>query len=222
MSKLSSLQPLLTAGLLLAQFGGPKLMAANNFPEPAVNTAAAAAGTKEKAVFAGGCFWGVEAVFESMKGVSDVVSGYAGGKKLTANYEMVSTGITGHAESVEVTYDPSKVTYGQLLKVFFSVVHDPTELNRQGPDTGSQYRSAIFYMNEDQKKVAEAYIHQLEAAQIFKKKIVTQVVPFQAFYLAEEHHQNFIERNPTYPYVVYNDLPKLRALKKQYPELAKK
>ena len=222
MIKLSSLQPLLMAGMLLAQFGGPKLMAANNFPEPAVKTAPAAPGTKEKAVFAGGCFWGVEAVFENMKGVADVVSGYAGGKKSTAHYEMVSTGVTGHAEAVEVTYDPSKVSYGQLLKVFFSVVHDPTELNRQGPDSGTQYRSAIFYINEEQKKVAEAYIQQLEAAQIFKKKIVTQVVPYQAFYLAEEHHQNFIERNPNYPYVVYNDLPKLRALKKQYPELAKK
>ena len=219
--RFSSIQPLVLAGLMFAQFGGARLAGAT-FPDPAMNTAAAAPGTKEKAVFAGGCFWGVEAVFESMKGVSDVISGYTGGKKGTAHYEIVSSGLTGHAESVEVTYDPSQVSYGQLLKVFFSVAHDPTEVNRQGPDSGTQYRSAIFYMNDEQKRVSEAYIQQLEKAQLFHKKIVTQVVPLQAFYLAEEHHQNFIARNPDYPYVVYNDLPKLRALKKQYPELVGK
>lgn len=177
---------------------------------------------KESIVLAGGCFWGVEGVFERIKGVKDAVSGYAGGKEVTAHYEIVSTGRTGHAESVKVTYDPSQITLGQLLKVYFAVAHDPTELNRQGPDEGTQYRSAIFYTSPEQKRVAEAYIQQLEAAKVFHSKIVTQVVPLPAFYPAEEHHQHFLDRNPNYPYIVYNDIPKIKALQKQFPQLCKK
>jgi len=175
------------------------------------------------AVFAGGCFWGVEGVFEKLKGVSNAVSGFAGGnKKPAGGYEEVSTGRTGHAESVQVTYDPSVITYGQLLQVFFSVAHDPTELNRQGPDEGTQYRSAIFYANEDQKRVAEAYIQQLTDAKAFKHKIVTQVAPLTGFYPAEAYHQHYLQRNPNQPYIVYNDLPKIRELQKQFPELVAK
>jgi peptide-methionine (S)-S-oxide reductase len=170
-------------------------------------------------VFAGGCFWGVEGVFEHVKGVKEAVSGYAGGNKMTAHYEIVSTGRTGHAESVKVTYDPSQVSFGKLLQVFFSVAHDPTELNRQGPDEGTQYRSAIFYSNDAERKVAEAYIEQLNGAKVFKHKIVTQLTQLDGFYAAEDHHQHFLEHNPTYPYIVYNDLPKVRELKKQFPEL---
>ncbi len=192
------------------------------FPDAAQDTPLAANRGHEKAVLAGGCFWGVEAVFEHLKGVTNVVSGFAGGEKSTAHYETVSSGRTGHAESVEITYDPSKITYGQLLKVYFSVAHDPTELNRQGPDTGTQYRSAIFYMNDDQKRVAEAYIHQLEDAHVFSRPIVTQVVPFHGFYAAESYHQHFLDRNPDNPYIMYNDLPKLAELKKQYPQMCKR
>lgn len=190
------------------------------FPEPAIDVPASAG--KQTAVLAGGCFWGVEAVFEHLKGVTNVVSGFAGGDKSTAQYETVSTGKTGHAESVKITYDPAQITYGQLLKVYFSVAHNPTELNRQGPDTGTQYRSAIFYMNDDQKKVAEAYIQQLENAKVFSKRIVTQVVPFEGFYAAEGYHQHYLDRNPTNPYIMYNDLPKLAQLKKQYPQMCKR
>ncbi len=192
------------------------------FPDAAQDIPPSAASGQQKAVLAGGCFWGVEAVFEHLKGVINVVSGFAGGDKSTAHYETVSTGTTGHAESVEITYDPSQITYGQLLKVYFSVAHDPTELNRQGPDTGTQYRSAIFYMNGDQKRVAEAYIHQLDDAHVFSRPIVTQVVPFQGFYAAERYHQHFLDHNPNNPYIVYNDLPKLAALKKQYPQMCKR
>ena len=192
-----------------------------HFPDPATDIPASSAKAKEQVVFAGGCFWGVEAVFESLKGVSNAVSGYAGGSKSTAEYETVSTGRTGHAESVQVTYDPSQISFGQLLKVFFSVVHDPTQLNRQGPDFGTQYRSVIFYTNEDQKRVAEAYIKQLEDAKIFKHKIVTEVVPLQGFYAAEGYHQHYLVHHPNQPYIVYNDLPKLEALHKQFPELVK-
>jgi peptide-methionine (S)-S-oxide reductase len=192
------------------------------FPDAAVDIPASAAQGKQTAVLAGGCFWGVEAIFEHLKGVTNVVSGFAGGDKSSAQYETVSTGRTGHAESVKITYDPSQITYGQLLKVYFSVAHDPTELNRQGPDTGTQYRSAIFYMNDDQKKVAEAYIRQLEDAKVFSRRIVTQVVPFRGFYAAESYHQHFLDRNPNNPYIVYNDLPKLQQLKKQYPQMCKR
>jgi peptide-methionine (S)-S-oxide reductase len=196
--------------------------AAQQFPDPAVDIPASADTGKQTAVLAGGCFWGIEGLFEHVKGVKDAVSGFAGGEKSTAHYETVSEGNTGHAESVKLTFDPKQVTYGQLLKIFFSVGHDPTELNRQGPDTGTQYRSAIFYVNDDQKKVAEAYIRQLDEAHIFRKKIVTQVVPLKGFYAAEAYHQHFLMNNPTYPYIVYNDLPKIAALKKQYPQMCRR
>ncbi|HXM19602.1 MAG TPA: peptide-methionine (S)-S-oxide reductase MsrA [Candidatus Tumulicola sp.] len=175
----------------------------------------------EKVVLAGGCFWGVEAVFESLKGVSNAVSGYAGGNAATAHYEIVSTGETGHAESVEVTYDPSKISFNQLLQVYFLVAHDPTELNRQGPDTGTQYRSAIFYTTPQQKLAAESYIKQLEREKKFSNPIVTQVVPLKAFYAAEDYHQHFLAHNPYNPYIVFNDMPKLKHLREQFPALVK-
>jgi peptide-methionine (S)-S-oxide reductase len=178
-------------------------------------------GRSETVVLAGGCFWGMEAVFESLKGVSDVVSGYSGGSKANAEYEIVSTGTTGHAESVLVTYNPSQISLGTILKVYFSVAHDPTQLNRQEPDEGTQYRSAIFYANDEQKRIAEAYIKQLTDAKVFSKPIVTKLTPLQAFYRAEEYHQDFIKKNPHQGYIVRFDLPKLAALKKEYPELAK-
>jgi peptide-methionine (S)-S-oxide reductase len=183
-------------------------------------TAAAPRGS-EKIVLAGGCFWGMEGVFESLKGVSNVVSGYSGGSAATAHYEIVSTGETGHAESVEVTYDPSKISFDQLLQVYFFVAHDPTELNRQGPDTGTQYRSAIFYTTAQQRSAAEAFIKQLASEKKFDAPIVTQVVPLKAFYPAEDYHQHFLQHNPTYPYIVFNDLPKLQHLRQQYPALVK-
>lgn len=176
---------------------------------------------KQTAVLAGGCFWGVDAVFKHVKGVDNVVSGFSGGEARTAHYEVVSTGETGHAESVKVTYDPSKVTYAQLLRVFFSVATDPTELNRQGPDVGTQYRSVIFYTNDAQKQIALAYVDQLNKARVFSGPIVTQVVPFRAFYEAEAYHQNYLALHPDNPYIVYNDLPKLRHLKQEFPELYK-
>ena len=181
-----------------------------------------AAKDKQTAVLAGGCFWGVDAVFKHVKGVSSVVSGYSGGSAATADYETVSTGTTGHAESVKITYDPSQVRYSDLLRIFFSVATDPTELNRQGPDTGTQYRSVIFYANEDQKQTALAYIDQLNKAKVFSGPMVIQVVPLKAFYPAEQYHQNFLARHPDYPYIVFNDLPKLRELQKQFPDLYKK
>jgi peptide-methionine (S)-S-oxide reductase len=206
---------------LLASVLTGSLMSAASFPAPAVDQSNSAnqSTATATAVFAGGCFWGVEAVFDRLNGVTKAVSGFAGGNASTAHYEMVSTGTTGHAESVQVTYDPSKISYGKLLEVFFSVAHDPTELNRQGPDEGTQYRSAIFYTDPDQKRVAEAYIQQLTAAKIFHGKIVTQVVPLKAFYAAEEYHQHYLDRNPNNPYIVYNDVPKVKNLQKQYPEL---
>ena len=171
------------------------------------------------AVFAGGCFWGMEAVFEHLKGVRDVTSGYTGGSALTAHYEIVSTGRTGHAESIRVAYDPSRISYGKLLQVFFGVAHDPTELNRQGPDEGTQYRSAVFYLSPEQKRAAESYIQQLAKEKVFRHPIVTQVVALNGFFEAEDEHQDFIARNPTNPYVVYNDLPKIDRLKRQFPDL---
>ena len=171
------------------------------------------------AVFSGGCFWGVDAVFKHVKGVTKVVSGYAGGAANTAQYETVSTGTTGHAESVQVTYDPSKVSYDDLLKVFFFVAHDPTELNRQGPDSGTQYRSSIFYENDAQKKMADDYIAQLEQKHAFSAPIVTKVVPFTGFYPAEDYHQNYLELHPDQPYIVFNDLPKLERFQKDLPGL---
>lgn len=176
---------------------------------------------EQTAVFAGGCFWGVEAVFERVKGVKDVRSGYSGGDAKSANYDDVSSGDTQHAEAVIVTFDPAKVNYTQLLSVFFSVVHDPTEVNRQGPDTGPQYRSAIFYVDAAQKQAAEAYIAAINAAKVFPKPVATQVVPLVKFYDAEEYHQNYLVRNPTQPYIVMHDMPKLDALKAKFPELYK-
>jgi peptide-methionine (S)-S-oxide reductase len=195
----------------------PALNAFAAFPDP-LPDGKTSAGVQE-AVLAGGCFWGMEGIFERLSGVTDVVSGYSGGDKLTASYELVSTGTTGHAESVRITYDPAKISYGTLLKVFFSIAHDPTQLNFQGPDEGTQYRSAIFYANDDQKRIAEAYIRALDSAKIFSKKIVTQVVPLKAFYPAEEYHQNFLDKNPDYPYIVFWDLPKIAHLKEVYPKL---
>jgi peptide-methionine (S)-S-oxide reductase len=192
------------------------------FPDPAADTPISSTHSKQTAVLAGGCFWGVEAVFDRVKGVTNVVSGFAGGEKSTAHYETVSTGTTGHAESVKITYDPSQITFGQLLKVYFAVAHDPTELNRQGPDSGTQYRSAIFYIDDEQKKVAQAYIQQLNAAKVFSRPIVTQLVPFNGFYAAESYHQHFLDNNPNNLYIIYNDLPKLAALKKQYPQMCKR
>ena len=178
-----------------------------------------AAPLEETAVFAGGCFWGVDAVFKHVKGVSEVVSGYAGGSADTAHYEQVSEGDTGHAESVRVRFDPARVSYQQLLRVFFSVAHDPTQLNRQGPDNGSQYRSVIFYTSEEQQKIAQNHIRQFTVARTFSDPIVTQVVPLQQFYPAEEHHQNYLALHPYQPYIVFNDMPKLEKLRKQFPAL---
>jgi peptide-methionine (S)-S-oxide reductase len=177
---------------------------------------------KQTAVIAGGCFWGVDAVFKHVKGVSSVVSGYSGGNGSTAQYETVSSGRTGHAESVKITYDPSQISYGELLRIYFSVATDPTELNRQGPDEGTQYRSVIFYTNEDQKQTALAYIDQLNKAKVLSGPIVTQVVPYKAFYQAESYHQDYLARHPDNPYIVFNDLPKLRNLKKEFPDVYKR
>jgi peptide-methionine (S)-S-oxide reductase len=187
-------------------------------PAPTIDAPASTAAT-ETAVFAGGCFWGVQGVFQHVEGVKNAVSGYAGGEKDTADYEKVGRGWTHHAESVKVTYDPSKISYGRLLQIYFSVAHDPTELNRQGPDTGTQYRSTIFPANEEQAKVAKAYIEQLNAANIFKKKLVTTIEPGKAFYPAEAYHQDFLTHNPSYPYIAINDLPKVSGLKRLFPDL---
>lgn len=192
---------------------------ASRIPDPALDAPLATMKGERTAVLAGGCFWGVEAVFEHVRGVINVTSGYSGGFDKTADYERVSTGETGHAESVRITYDPSQITYGQLLKVFFAVAHDPTELNRQGPDVGTQYRSAIFYTDEEQKRIAEGYISQLNRAKAFKRPIVTQVAAFDSFYQAEPYHQDYVSHHPTQPYIVVNDLPKLKALRIQFPSL---
>ena len=194
----------------------------NPFPDPAIDAERPAAKGKQTAVFAGGCFWCTEAVFEQLAGVDKVISGYAGGTRQTAKYEVVGSGKTNHAESIQIFYDPSKITYGQLLKVFFSAAHDPTQLNRQGPDHGRQYRSAVFYRDPEQQRIAEAYIKQLSEAKVFQEPIVTEVTALQAFYPAEEYHQDFVKRNPNHPYVVANAIPKLQKLKKLYPELLKK
>lgn len=193
------------------------IISPNAIPDPLTNISTTT-GT-QTVVFAGGCFWGVEAVFEHLKGVSQVVSGYSGGSAATAHYEIVSSGLTGHAESVQITYDPTQISYGQLLKIYFSVAHDPTQLNQQSPDHGTQYRSAIFFTTNDQKQVAQAYIDQLNQARSFSKPIVTQVVPLQKFYAAEDYHQNFIDRNPMHPYVIAHDLPKLKRLQTIFSSL---
>ena len=189
------------------------------FPKPNLDAPLAAAKSRETAVLAGGCFWGVQAVFEHLKGVLGATSGYAGGRVNSPSYELVSSGLTGHAESVSITFDPSQISYGQILMIFFSVAHDPTQLNRQGPDTGSQYRSAILYSTEEQKRIATAYIEQLDAAKVYPRKIVTEVVPLKAFNRAEDYHQDYLKTHTDQPYIVYNDLPKLEHLKKQFPDL---
>lgn len=194
---------------------------AAEFPDPSVDNKSPAGVGKQTAVLAGGCFWCVEAVFRQIEGVEKVVSGYSGGDAASARYDIVSTGKTGHAESVQVTYDPRKISYGQILKVFFDVAHDPTQLNRQGPDVGPQYRSAIFCSDPEQKRIAEAYVKQLDQAKVFRAPIVTQVVELKTFYPAEEHHQNFCNRNPRNPYVVNVAMPKVEKVKKKLPELAK-
>jgi len=188
-------------------------------PNPTIDEASASAAGDRVAVLAGGCFWGVEAVFEHVKGVKDVVSGYSGGAASTAQYELVSTGRTGHAESVKITYDPAKISYGQLLKVFFSVAHDPTELNRQGPDSGPQYRSAIFVANEEQRRIAVNYIAEINKARVFGRSLATEVVSLQAFYEAEAYHQDYLVHHPTQSYIVLNDKPKIENLRKQLPDL---
>jgi peptide-methionine (S)-S-oxide reductase len=190
-----------------------------DFPDPPEESTAHSGGTAATAVLAGGCFWGMEGVFERLQGVRDVVSGYSGGDRATAHYQIVGTGTTGHAESIRVVYDPSVISYGTLLKIFFSVAHDPTQLNYQGPDHGSQYRSAIFYTDAYQKRIAEQYIRSLDRSGVFDKPIVTQVVALQAFYPAEQYHQDFMDNNPGYPYIVYWDLPKVRHLEEEYPDL---
>lgn len=194
--------------------------AAGKEPIPAAVTddALSATPAQAKAVFAGGCFWGTQAVFERVKGVVDTTVGYSGGSAATATYDQVTTETTGHAESIEVVYDPSKITYGQLLRIFFSVAHDPTQLNRQGPDVGPSYRSAIFYANDDQKRIAQAYIAQLDAAHAFARPIVTEVSPLKAFYRAEDYHQDYALHNPGNPYILVCDRPKIAALKKEFPD----
>jgi len=189
------------------------------FPKPAVDQPIASQSGKDVAVLSGGCFWGVQAVFQHTKGVLSATSGYAGGAADSAHYETVSSGETGHAESVKILYDPSQITYGQLLMVFFSVAHNPTELNKQGPDWGPQYRSSIFYSDPEQKKIAEAYIAQLNGARVYPGKIVTQVVPLNGFYPAESYHQDYLKHHTGSPYIVINDLPKLQNLKQEFPEL---
>jgi peptide-methionine (S)-S-oxide reductase len=188
-------------------------------PSPAVDLPRAAKPGKSTVVFAGGCFWGVQAVFQHVRGVTDATSGYAGGSAGNAKYELVSGGDTGHAESVRVTFDPSQVTYGQLLKVFFSVAHDPTELNHQGADEGTQYRSAVFFTDADQKRVTDAYVAQLDRAKVFPDRIVTQVVPLPAFYPAEAYHQNYATLHPDEPYIMFNDAPKVTHLRQLFPDL---
>jgi peptide-methionine (S)-S-oxide reductase len=210
--------------LLLLMMTGTVACTAGNaggfaVPGPTVDAAKAAKAGEQTAVVAGGCFWGIQAVFQHVKGVKSATSGYSGGEAKTAQYEIVSTGETGHAESVKITYDPAQVTYGELLRVFFSVAHDPTQLNHHGPDDGTQYRSVIFYGNDEQKKIADAYIAQLGQANVFLKPIVTQVVPLKAFYPAEDYHQNYATLHPDQPYIYFNDAPKVAHLKQQFPEL---
>ena len=192
---------------------------AHSVPPPALDTPANPQATSEVAILAGGCFWGVQGVFQHVQGVTSAVSGYAGGAADTAHYEMVGTNTTGHAESVRITFDPRRISYGQMLQIYFSVAHNPTELNRQGPDVGSQYRSAIFPTNPQQMRIAEAYIVQLNQAHVFDGTIVTKIEPGRDFYPAEDYHQDFMTRNPNYPYIVVNDLPKIEALKRLFPDL---
>jgi peptide-methionine (S)-S-oxide reductase len=219
-----SLSPTWSTLILLGVFVGTLACKATAgtgapIPAPVVDDARAAAPAPQTMVVAGGCFWGIQAVFQHVKGVVSATSGYSGGSAKTAEYETVSTGETGHAESVQIVYDPSQVTYGELLRVFFSVAHDPTQLNRQGPDQGSQYRSVIFYNSDQQKRIADTYIAQLDKARTFPRSIVTQVVPLTAFYPAEAYHQNYAANHPHQPYIMFNDAPKVEHLRKEFPEL---
>ena len=204
---------------LVAWHSGFAQEAPVKIPAPKEDMPLASQSSEATAVLAGGCFWGMQGVFEHVKGVKLVLSGYSGGTVANPGYEEVSSGTTGHAESIEIKYDPSQVTYGTLLQVYFSVAHNPTELNRQGPDEGTQYRSAVFYSNDDQKKVATAYIAQLNTAGAYSSPIVTEVTAFKAFYAAEDYHQKFLDNNPNYPYIVYWDLPKIANLQRTYPDL---
>lgn len=209
--------------IALAIFGlscGASADAVNKaIPAPELDTPAAEAIRPQVAVLAGGCFWGLQGMFEHVRGVTKVVAGYSGGEKATAHYEMVGTETTGHAESVEITFDPKQISYGQLLQLFFSVAHDPTQLNRQGPDTGPSYRSEIFFASPSQERIARAYVAQLTKAKAFAYPIVTKIEPLKAFYAAEDYHQDYLIHNPQQPYIVYNDLPKIEALKRIYPQL---
>jgi peptide-methionine (S)-S-oxide reductase len=217
--RLAPLAALTLSILTLAGCMSSPAATGRSIPPATFDATLAKAPAREKAVFAGGCFWGTQAVFERVKGVVDTTTGYAGGSASTATYDQVTTETTGHAESVEVVYDPSKITYGQLLRIFFSVAHDPTQVNRQGPDVGTSYRSAIFYQNDEQKRLATAYIAQLDAAKVFPAPIATQVVPLKGFYRAEEYHQDYALYNPNNPYIQVCDKPKIEALKAQFPEL---
>jgi peptide-methionine (S)-S-oxide reductase len=210
---------LLIGSLLITTACSARASTSAPVPAPEVDAKLASTPAKQTAVVAGGCFWGIQAVFQHVKGVLTATSGYSGGNAKTAEYETVSTGQTGHAESVQIVYDASQITFGELLRIFFSVAHDPTELNRQGPDEGTQYRSVIFYGNDEQKQIAEAYIAQLDKAGVFRHRIVTQVVPLQAFYPAEAYHQNYAALHPNQPYIMFNDAPKVAHLKREFPEL---
>jgi peptide-methionine (S)-S-oxide reductase len=204
----------------IRSFGARQPAAPNAaMPKPTIDAPLAAAKAQQTAVFAGGCFWGVQGVFEHVKGVTSATAGYSGGFVKSPSYETVSMGVTGHAESVSVVYDPSQISYGQLLMVYFSVAHDPTQLDRQGPDSGSQYRSSIFYTSAEQKHIADSYVGQLTAAKLYSRPIVTKIVPFDAFYPAEDYHQDYLKRHPDNPYIAMNDLPKIDELKQQFPDL---
>jgi peptide-methionine (S)-S-oxide reductase len=219
-----SRSPVRMFAMILTVLAGAAACRAGNaaaVPAPTANEAKAQASGKETAVVAGGCFWGIQAVFQHVKGVVSATSGYSGGTAKNPDYEEVSSGATGHAESVQIVYDPSQITYGELLRVFFSVALDPTEVNRQGPDSGTQYRSVIFYGTDEQKHIAEAYIAQLNQAKVFSKAIATQVVPLKAFYPAEGYHQNYATVHPNDPYIVYNDAPKVANLRREFPDLYK-
>jgi peptide-methionine (S)-S-oxide reductase len=207
------------AVLVLALAGCSPAQTRLGVPAPEQDVPLASAPGKVEAIFAGGCFWGIQSVFERVKGVTSTTAGYSGGSADTATYQQVGTEMTGHAESVKVIYDPSKITYGKLLQIFFSVAHDPTQLNRQGPDVGSSYRSVIFYLSDEQKKISTAYIAQLDAAHVFPKPIVTQVTPLKGFYDAESYHQDYALHNPNNPYILVCDRPKIDALKKEFPDL---
>lgn len=212
----SRIIPLAAAATL---FGATQLYAQEGLTIPAPVVDEPASASTETAVLAGGCFWGVQGVFQRTQGVTNAVSGYAGGDEKMAKYEMVGSGLTGHAEAVKITYDPKKISYGKLLQVYFSVAHDPTQLNRQGPDVGTQYRSTIFPQNDEQAKVAKAYIDQLDNAKLYSDRIATTIEPGKAFYPAEDYHQDYLTLNPTQPYIVYNDLPKIENMKKLFPKL---